>query len=332
MTYKILLSSALIMFLTACGSEDSTNKIEEQLEEKVEEITEAVEVIKNEIDPDEITTSAPDENLLTGVFLDSAVEGLNYTTESQSGKTNELGEFNFLADESITFSIGGIELPATPAKLYLTPLSLYQTDDINKIEVVNLVRLLQTLDTDGDASNGISISDSVHTLASSLSIDFSANDFVQQVSNLVSLSGSAPQTLIAAEDALAHFQLTLDDINNTDMTSCTTDHEKVGHSGFFSTLAHNVSGKATIIDDCTIEISEFNYDGGGPVVYFYGAIDHEYASNNAFAIGPKLTGTVYDNGTLQITLPQGKSLDDLSGLSVWCIDFDANFGQMEFTP
>ncbi|NQY50978.1 MAG: DM13 domain-containing protein [Colwellia sp.] len=307
MTDKILLLSTLVLLLTACGSDDKGTETQANLI------------------PTPPTT-------YTGIFLDSAVTGLNYITASQSGQTNGLGEFRFQKDEMITFSIGGIELPSTLAALYLTPLELYQTNDINKIEVVNLLRLLQSLDFDGDASNGIEITESTHQLAANLNIDFSASDFVQQTAELVGQSGAANQELISATMAIEHFQLTLSQISNNNLTTCTTTHEKVGHSGFFNTFAHNVSGKATIIDDCTIEITQFSYDGGGPDVYFYGAKNHQYANEEAFPIGQQINGKTFDNASIMIKLPQNKSLDELSGLSVWCVDFAANFGQMEFTP
>lgn len=307
MTYKILLSCTLVLLLTACGSDDKGTETQANLI------------------PTPPTT-------YTGIFLDSAVTGLNYKTASQNGQTNGLGEFTFQEDEMITFSIGGIELPSIPAALYLTPLELYQTNDINKIEVVNLLRLLQSLDLDGDASNGIEITESTHQLAANLNIDFSASNFDQQVTELVSQSGAANQELISATMAIEHFQLTLSQISNNNLTTCTTTHEKVGHSGFFNTFAHNVSGKATIIDDCTIEITQFSYDGGGPDVYFYGAKNHQYANEEAFPIGQQINGKTFDNASIIIKLPQNKSLDDLSGISVWCVDFAANFGQMEFTP
>jgi len=341
MNTKLLISSTLLLVLTACGSssDDSTTQPQETIPvsaiAEVPVIIETPEVIEVPEVEEVIEASNPvtaEETISTGMFLDSAVTGLNYKTASQSGTTNALGEFNFQTNETITFSIGDIELPSTTAALYLTPLELYQTKDINQIEVVNLIRLLQSLDMDGDASNGIEIDDSVHQLAANLDIDFSSNDFEQQVATLVSQSGAANQTLIAANIAIAHFQLTLDKIADDELKSCTTNHALVGQSGFFNTIAHNVSGKATVIDDCTIEISQFSYDGGGPVVYLYAAIDHQYNSSDAFEIGPRLSGRQFNNDTFTITLPAGKSLDNLNGLSVWCIDFKANFGQVEFTP
>ncbi|GAW94962.1 MULTISPECIES: DM13 domain-containing protein [Colwellia] len=309
MTVKLLLTAILALLLTACGSDDKIAEVANNLNPP----------------PSAVTT-------YTGIFLDSAVTGLNYKTISQSGQTNELGEFNFQDNEMITFSIGDIELPTTLARLYLTPLELFQTTDINQIEVINLLRLLQSLDSDGDSSNGIEITASAHQLATNLIIDFSASDFAQQVAELVSQSGGVYQTLIPASMAIEHFQLTLNQISDNNVASCSKEHDKVGHSGFFNTFAHNVSGKATIIDDCTIEITQFSYDGGGPDVYIYGATKHLYAGNEAFSIGNRLNGQVFDNASFIIKLPRNKTLDDLTGLSVWCADFNANFGQMEFTP
>ena len=309
MAYKLLISSALVLCLTACGSDSSTSEAP--------------------ITPE---PALPEVSTYTGQFFDSAVAGLNYKTASQSGQTNQLGEFQFQDKESIIFSIGGIALPSTVASVYLTPLDIYQTRDTNQIEVINLLRLLQSLDADGDASNGIEIEESVHQSAANLTIDFSASDFEQQVADLVSKSGAVNQELISATMAIDHFKLTLNEIGQSNLSSCTKEHEKIGHTGFFSTFAHNVSGKATVIDDCTIEISQFSYDGGGPDVYFYGAIDHEYTSVDAFPMGQKLDGKTYDNARIFIKLPQNKSLDNLNGLSVWCTEFQANFGQVEFTP
>lgn len=268
----------------------------------------------------------------TGVFLDSAVSGLNYKTASQIGTTNEKGEFSFQDDELITFSIGGIQLPAITAKIYLTPLSIFETNNYNDTDVVNLLRLLQSLDTDGDASNGIEIADSVHQLAENLTLDFSADDFEQQTADLISQSGAVNQSIISSQMAIDHFQITLNELDNNTVTSCGTSHDNVGYSGYFTTLAHNVSGKATIIDDCTIEITEFTYDGGGPAVYFYGAINHNYSSEQAFPMGAKLSGIVYEGTSITLKLPQNATLDDLTGISVWCVDFNANFGEMTFTP
>lgn len=304
-----LISSILLLSLTGCGGGGSSANDEPNST------------------PDVVSTVT-----YSGIFLDSAVEGLAYSTPSQTGKTDADGTFLFQTDENITFAIGDIQLPAVKAELLLTPLNIFNTDEVNDIEVVNLLRLLQSLDVDGDATNNIQIPDDAHELASGLSVDFSSADFEQQVSNLIASSEGIYQALISADEAIYHFQQTLSALGNSDNSSCAQSHEKVGYSGYFETFHHNVAGKATIIDDCTIEISQFSYDGGGPDVYFFAAKDHNYDSASAFPVGNRLNGQVFDNANFTIKLPINKSLDDLTGLSVWCIDFSADFGHMEFTP
>jgi len=312
MLKKLLISGAITLNLTACGGGSSPETVTDKM--------------NNETPP---VSASPTH---TGIFLDTAVAGLNYETLSQQGKTNVDGEFIFQLDEEIIFSIGDIVLPSVKAGNYITPLEIFATEEVTQLEVVNLLRLLQSLDVDGDTSNNIQISDTSHQLATGLIVDFSASNFEQQVADLVANNGAINTQLISVDMAVDHFQQTLYTLNNQGVSTCGTTHEKIGYSGFFETFAHNVAGKATIIDDCTIEISQFTYDGGGPVVYFYGAKDHDYASSDAFLLGPKLNGQTYNNAKFIIKLPQGKTLDDLSGLSVWCIDFNADFGHMEFTP
>jgi cytochrome c len=51
------------------------------------------------------------------------------------------------------------------------------------------------------------------------------------------------------------------------------DHEKVGLVANLSTLAHRFSGRAEIIDNSTIQITNFNFEGNAPNVVFYGAVN-----------------------------------------------------------
>ena len=266
--------------------------------------------------------------VLTGIFIDSAVEGLNYQTASQSGSTNDNGEFSYQSGESVIFSIGDIEFPAVDAKDELSPLDVFQTSSFENIGVVNMARLLQTLDDDGAAENGIVISSNVHSVATGLVVDFTSTDFDSMVATLVANGGGPLVELISEEQAINHLQST---INNMQGVGCGDDHSKVGFSGEFSTLAHSVSGVATIIDNCTIQITEFNYDGGGPQVYFYAANNFMFDGDSAFAISGTINGQNYSNRTLTYNLPDNKTLDDFDTLSVWCSDFNANFGELMFT-
>jgi len=275
-----------------------------------------------------LDTPTTEAETFRGQFIDSPVTGLRYETASQSGSTDDEGEFVYQAGELITFSIGGTSFPAVPAASVITPLDIFQSSDVNNIAVVNLLRLLQSLDTDGVANNGIQIDDRVHVLAEGLSLDFTSPDFENSVSGLLIASNGVNTILVSAQQAVEHFQDSLGIV----VTDCGSSSSKVGYSGSFQTLAHNVSGTATILDDCSFSISNFNYDGGGPAVYFYGAQGNDFSGASAFSMGSLLTGQVFNDATLTVVLPDGKTFDDFDSISVWCEDFNANFGDLKFLP
>jgi hypothetical protein len=103
---------------------------------------------------------------------------------------------------------------------------------------------------------------------------------------------------------------------------------KVGKTLNLSTLDHGVSGRATVIDDCTIELTNFNYDGGGlPDVYVWGGKGGDYRSG--FRTGSNLFGTPRSNATVQVSLQAG-DIDKLDGISIWCEGARVSFGDGQF--
>lgn len=134
-------------------------------------------------DPVEETITPPEEEtvtpptVLTGVFKDSEVQGLSFTTTTQTGITNEKGEFSYVEGETITFKVGELTLGSATAEAVMTPISLVKTVDaaasIESPTVQNMAALLQTLDQDSDHSNGISISQEVVAAMGIQTIDFS---------------------------------------------------------------------------------------------------------------------------------------------------------------
>ena len=261
----------------------------------------------------------------TGVFVDSPVEGLHYATATQNGTTNASGEFSYIEGEDVTFSIGDIAFPAVAAAAVVSPFDLANTTDVNDISLINMARLLQSLDLDDDVSNGIEIGSDAHLNATGLSVQFDDPDFDTVVTNLVANGGSGTGGLIDGATAINHLQATV----NPD-TGCLKTHPYVGRVATLTTYFHNVSGTATFIDNCTIEVTNFNYDGGGPDVYFYGGSNGEYDAPVGFAIGSKINGTVFNDETVTLTLPEGKELHDFDGLAVWCVQAKANFGSGMF--
>ncbi len=108
---------------------------------------------------DEVGTEA--NNLLSGVFVDSPVAGLTYVTPTVSGVTDADGVFNYRQGEAVVFSIGQLSLPVVVASEMVTPLDMVESEDVTDPSVVNIARLLQSLDDDSDPSNGIVIPEAV---------------------------------------------------------------------------------------------------------------------------------------------------------------------------
>lgn len=313
MKYKLISSLVISAMLSACGGGGDSATTPQITEVEQQETTQPVE-----------------PTTYTGVFIDSAVEGLNYTTETQEGTTNENGEFIYQLGEMVTFSIGGISFPPVAVQSQITPLDVFNTEDITNEGVVNMLRLLQTLDEDGIPENGITIIDLAHTLTEDISIDFTDENFSTLIDVALALYSGVNNSLISEESAIQHFTDTL--LLNETSSGCSSVHPKVGYTGSFSTIDHNVSGTVTIVDDCTLQVENFNYDATAPAVYFYGDTTDTFLSSNAFTIGDILRDDRVDyvNESITLKLPNNRTLDDLEYLSVWCVDFSVNFGDLRF--
>jgi len=115
-TTSIILSTAAIgMLLAGCGSSDS---------------------------------SATDTSA-TGYFIDSAVEGVHYTTSSGlEGETDELGRFHYNTGDEVELSLGKIILgaakPGTDGEI--TPKTLIAGDSVPDVnETASITLMLQFL-------------------------------------------------------------------------------------------------------------------------------------------------------------------------------------------
>lgn len=129
----LLTSTAFV--LTACGGGDE--KLGRSLGKRIAE-------------------SSQDQN--TGVFLDSAVQGLDYVYNGNSSKTiNGMFIYPKHASKAITFKLGEMTLGSTMPKSVVTPADL--TTESN--EVVRILQVLQSVDNDNDLKNGIDIDKNV---------------------------------------------------------------------------------------------------------------------------------------------------------------------------
>lgn len=154
---------------------------------------------------------------LTGQFLDAPVEGLGYSTPTQSGVTNAAGHFQYFAGETVNFTLYGTALSSSIGFSTLTPGDTgVEETDLDRI--MNQLRFLQTVDTDNDTSNGIRLP----ATAGAFTIDFSQriedfeNDAAVQAF-LASYAGAKP--LVSVQDAVAHFGQSIDTVSTETVVS-----------------------------------------------------------------------------------------------------------------
>jgi hypothetical protein len=136
---------------------------------------------------------------LTGQFVDDPVGGLRYSTATKSGTTDATGTFEYLDGEVVSFFLGDLMLGQVQAKSSISPFDLVPgADPVTGADVrkelrpitngpssdavppyhvvVNIAMLLQTLDKDGDPSNGLEIPAAAAAMFSAGSLDL--NDWV----------------------------------------------------------------------------------------------------------------------------------------------------------
>ena len=271
------------------------------------------------------SSSSVAAQLLEGVFKDSAVQGLNFETESVSGTTDANGTFSYQEGESIAFSVGDMVLATVTAAAEITPFTLAGASDVDGTVAANIARLLQALDEDGDATNGISISAQAHTQATGMSVDFSASTFDDSVANLVANSGAVMGVLPSRVVALQHLAT-----NFGAEAGCTANHARVGEIAVLDNVAHGVSGTALIVDDCTMLLTHFNFDGGGlPDVFLYSGQAGDYT--NGAALGDNMYEQPQTDATVVVPVTSSL-LDGMDGISVWCVQASVSFGDGLFSP
>ncbi|CAA6803750.1 MAG: Unknown protein [uncultured Sulfurovum sp.] len=116
----------------------------------------------------------------TGFYVDAAIQGVDYTCGTQAGLTDSSGKFTFDTNQGCIFKVGNVLLREVNASTLSNGMTIFEDN-------ADTARYLQTLDTDGDATNGIDVSSSAkklpHTtiptdnaVLQSIQSDLSAND------------------------------------------------------------------------------------------------------------------------------------------------------------
>ena len=146
----------------------------------------------------------------TGILLDSAVGGVSYKTSSNLyGLTNTNGQFQYRIGDEVTFTVGETVLGEVKGGELITPVELAGTNNTADRRVINISRLLQSLDQDGDPFNGISISPTTLSLLGQQAFEFDlpVTEFQLQVNPFIENIFNRP--IVDAGEAINHLHSSL---------------------------------------------------------------------------------------------------------------------------
>lgn len=148
---------------------------------------------------DDFLPPPPKTTTITGQFIDDPVEGLIYTCSSgTSGITDTEGTYSCDAGDDVTFAIGTVYIGTIAAQSdMVTPYTLFPND---LDAALNLARLLQSMDADGESGNGHIIIDESLSLLLPSDTDLSSSTFKHDIETTLDI------TLISAAKAQAHLE------------------------------------------------------------------------------------------------------------------------------
>ncbi|MDD2368428.1 MAG: DUF839 domain-containing protein [Sulfuricurvum sp.] len=152
------------------------------------------------------SSSSTTTSVQTGTFVDSPVKGLYYVSGATTGTTDENGTFKYESGKNVKFYLGqnGALLGETNGSTLVTPLDL-SDDGIDGTKTTNMLMLLQSLDNDGNAANGIVIDTTMASKIKSLDLSDDAN-----VSNSLTAAGA---TVKASNEVKSHFRESLAELS-----------------------------------------------------------------------------------------------------------------------
>ncbi|KAG9510585.1 Protein Skeletor, isoforms D/E, partial [Fragariocoptes setiger] len=100
--------------------------------------------------------------------------------------------------------------------------------------------------------------------------------------------------------------------------------------------SNGVSGDVFAVDEQTLFIKNFNYDGQAPDAYFWSSTSSPLPSADGFIVPDEKGSTKplerYHNKDVVLRLPEGRTLREIRWLSIWCRQMKLNFGEILVTP
>ena len=149
---------------------------------------------------------------LSGHFVDSYVQGLQYASGATTGDTDATGKFRYEKNTDVSFAVGDIGLGSAAPAAIMSPLNLVLgAPVVTNPTVTNLARFLQTIDDDANPANGIVITSAVRNAAAGQSINFLMNpasfesdaNVQSVVAALTAATTAGTRSLVGASEAQA---------------------------------------------------------------------------------------------------------------------------------
>ena len=156
--------------------------------------------------------TSPTSTVKEAQLIDSAIQGVDYTTNSLSGITDESGTFQYNStDTTITFKVGSLTLADfNLSKLNsdnkLLPADIFDVNRTNTTDsnMLKFIRVVQSLDNDNNPDNGILIDDNTKGF---LATDINIKD--ANLSQLQTIMTKANKTLKLERASREHYKTTL---------------------------------------------------------------------------------------------------------------------------
>lgn len=211
---------------------------------------------------------------MTGQFVDSPVGGLEYLRSNKGTElylTNDNGEFQYQEGETVTFKIGQLTLGSAKGGATISP-----RDIASEAGSINVARVLQTLDDDGDPTNGITISADVRSKAATVTTPRhigETSNLDEIADEITNLSADENLSLVSEEQAKAHLDETLASISGSEVTSCSDEGaEQISVSDFDGLTLGMIAEDETLLFQFRSDGSFTEYNSGdneaiGPVTW-----------------------------------------------------------------
>ena len=105
----------------------------------------------------------------------------------------------------------------------------------------------------------------------------------------------------------------------------------VGWSAELIGEQHDVAGLAVIVDERTIEVQDFVYDGGGINSRLYLLADGE-DFHRTWELTDNLVGAPFSGDTLTVDIPDDAPFEEWNLITIWCVPAAVSFGAGVFQP